>query len=132
MFSICRFKEVTGSYPTKITTVSFTFKRRRFETLHAPALGWPKESFNYIGVDPPTSTGFNLQRSTEGEMKNAAAPFESDPYGCSSPILQQKRKDRNPFSRTPPYPLSCPEMSELLKYCGPDFFPRDNLPWGHL
>lgn len=129
MFSICRFKEVTGHYPTKISIVSFSFKRRRFESLHAPALGWPKEDFVYIGVDPPASTGFNLQRSKEGEWKNAAAPFESDPYGCHSEVLQQKRKDRNPFSRTPPYPLSCPDMEELLRYCGPDLFPSGRLPW---
>jgi hypothetical protein len=130
LFSICRFKEVTGNYPSKITTVSFSFKQRRFESLHAPALGWPKGSFFYIGVDPPASTGFNLERAKEGEWKNAAAPFESDPYGCHSPVLQQKRKDRNPFSRTPPYPLSCPEMKDLLSYCGPDPFPWGRLPWG--
>ena len=130
MFSICRFKEVTGNYPSKITTVSFSFKQRRFETLHAPALGWPKDRFSYIGVDPPASTGFNLERATEGELKNAAAPFESDPYGCHSPVLKQKRKDRNPFSRTAPYPLSCPEMKDLLSYCGPEKFPNYRLPWG--
>lgn len=50
MYSICRFKEVTGNYPNKITTVSFSFKRRRFETLHAPALRWPPQSFFYIGA----------------------------------------------------------------------------------
>jgi hypothetical protein len=130
MFSICRFKEVTGNYPTKITTVSFSFKQRRFQTLHAPALRWPRESFIYIGVDPPASTGFDLKESTEGEYKNAAQPFLNDPYGCSSPVLQQKRKDRNPFSRTPPYPLTCPEMKDLLSYCGPELFPSNKLPWG--
>lgn len=130
MFSICRFKEVTGHYPTKISIVSFTFKQRRFESLHAPALGWPKDNLVYIGVDPPVSTGFDLQRASEGEWKNAAAPFEKDPYGCHSEVLQQKRKDRNPFSRTAPYPLSCPEMKELLRFCGPDIFPKSRLPWG--
>ena len=131
MFSICRFKEVTGSYPSKITTVSFSFKRKRFESLHAPALRFPGEDFHFIGFDPPESTGFNLQRATEGEILNAAAPFESDPYGCNTPVLQKKRKDRNPFSRTPPYPLSCPEMKDLLSYCGPDLIPEDRVPWGH-
>lgn len=129
MFSICRFKEVTGSYPTKITVVSFTFKQRRFETLHAPALGWPANAFAYIGVDPPVSTGFNLARSVEGEQKNAAAPFETDPYGCHSDILQEKRKGRNPFSRTSPYPLTCPDMKDLFAYCGPEYFPKDKFPW---
>lgn len=131
MFSICRFREVTGRYPTKITVVSFSFKQRRFETLHAPALGWPPERFVYIGVDPPTSTGFNLKKASDGERINAAAPFESDPYGCHSEVLQQKRKDRNPFHRTPPYALSCPDMKQLLSYCGPELFPENDLPWAH-
>ena len=130
MFSICRFREVTGHYPSKITVVSFSFKRRRFESLHAPALGWPEDMFFYVGVDPPASTGFNLKRATEGEYNNAALPFENDPYGCNSPVLQKKRKERNPYSRTPPYPLSCPEMKEVFTYCGPKAFSREKLPWG--
>jgi len=84
MFSICRFYEITGRYPGRITVVSFTFKQKRFETLHAPALQWPKDKFSYVGVDPPASSGFNLEESTKGELENAAKPFESDPYGCHS------------------------------------------------
>lgn len=129
MFSICRFREVTGHYPTKITIVSFTFKENRFTRLHATALGWPQSKLSYIGIDPPASTGFNLQQATEGEWKNAAAPFDSDPYGCHSEVLQEKRKQRNPFSRTSPYPLTCPEMKDLLRYCGPELFPKSRLPW---
>jgi len=131
MFSIARFREVTGNYPKKITVVSFSFKQRRFETLHAPALRWPADRFAYVGVDPPSSTGFDLKRSTEGESKNAAAPFERDPYGCHSEVLQEKRKGRNPFHRTPPYGLSCPEMKDLLSFCGPELVPVDRIPWGN-
>jgi hypothetical protein len=130
MFALCRFREVTGDYPQKIAVISFSFKRRRFETLHAPALQWPPDHFLYIGVDPPASTGFDLRRATEGEIQNAAAPFEKDPYGCHTPVLQEKRKSRNPFMRTPPYALTCPEMSDLLSYCGPQLYPAGRLPWG--
>jgi len=131
MFSICRFHEVTGSYPAKITVVSFSFKERRFRELHAQqALRWPPEQFEYWGVDPPASTGFDLEESTRGERENAAHPFESDPYGCHSAILREKRKQRNPFYRTPPYELSCPEMKELLHYCGPDPIDKHKVPWG--
>jgi hypothetical protein len=132
LFSICRFHEITGAYPSKITVVSFSFKRRRFETQHAPALHWPAHRFAYVGVDPPASTGFNLAEATQGELENAAKPFESDPYGCHSAALQAKRKARNPFSRIPPYELSCPDMKELLHYCGPELFPKDQLPWKDL
>lgn len=31
------------------------------------------------------------------EFKNAVKLFEGDPYGCHSPLLQQKRLERNPF-----------------------------------
>ncbi|KAL3816559.1 LOW QUALITY PROTEIN: hypothetical protein ACHAXA_003799 [Cyclostephanos tholiformis] len=77
MFSICRFHEVTGRYPNKISLVSFTFKRRRFETLHADALRWPLDRFHYVGIDPPPSTGFDLAESTEGEKNNSLLPFQS-------------------------------------------------------
>jgi len=131
LFSICRFREVTGNYPKKITVVSFTFKQHRFQEMHAAALRWPASQFEYIGVDPPASSGFDLEKSTRGEYENAAKPFETDPYGCHSEILQNKRKQRNPFSRTPPYALSCPDMKELLAYCGPELIPMSSVPWGH-
>lgn len=131
LFSIARFREVTGRYPQRITVVSFSFKQHRFESLHAPALRWPGDRFAYIGVNPPPSTGFDLKRATEGERRNAAAPFETDPYGCHSEVLRNKRETRNPFHRTPPYELSSFEMKELLNFCGPGLIPVDKVPWGN-
>lgn len=130
LFSICRFHEITGSYPTQISLVSFSFKRQRFETLHAHALQWPLAHFHYVGVDPPSSTGFNLQESSEGEKNNSLLPFQSDPYGCHTEILQRKRKDRNPFARKAPYELTCPDMKDLLHWCGPQLISKANVPWG--
>ena len=129
MFSICRFREVTGKYPTEISVVSFSFKQQRFETLHSSALQWPSNRFHYIGVDPSSSTGFNLQESSEGERKNSVLPFQTDPYGCHSDVLQQKRRDRNPYKRTSPYSLTCPEMKELLNWCGPELISKSQVPW---
>lgn len=130
LFSICRFYEITGSYPTQISMISFTFKQQRFETLHTNALQWPASNFQYVGVDPPSYTGFNLEESTKGEQKNSLVPFQSDPYGCHTDILQQKRKDRNPFSRKAPYELTCPDMKELLHWCGPELISTSSVPWG--
>lgn len=31
------------------------------------------------------------------EYENAVRLFKGDPYGCHSPVLQQKRLGRNPF-----------------------------------
>lgn len=128
MYSICRFREIVGSYPRKITVVGFTFKKRRFVQLHAPALLLRKDAFSYVGVDPPATSGFDLKRMTFWERRASFSQFEADPYGCHSKILLKKRKDRNPFARTPPYTLSCPEMSSLLKWCGPKRF-KGKVPW---
>jgi len=127
LFSICRFHEVTGSYPDRVSMISFTFKQERFETLHAQALLLPE--FVFVGVDPPPSTGFDLKQSSEGERINSLLPFRIDPYGCHSEVLQRKRKERNPFSRTPPYELTCPEMKDLLKWCGPEIIEKSKVPW---
>ena len=132
MFSICRFHDITGSYPQKITMVSFTFKQNRFETLHANALQWPIERFDYVGVDPPSYTGFDLQEASEGEQQNSLVPFQSDPYGCHTEVLQQKRRERNPFKRVAPYELTCPDMKELLKWCGPSLIPKEKVPWSNF
>jgi hypothetical protein len=38
LFSLCRFHELTGCYPTDVTVVSFEFKRWRFSNLHRQAV----------------------------------------------------------------------------------------------
>ncbi|KAG6812541.1 hypothetical protein H0H92_002310 [Tricholoma furcatifolium] len=56
LFSIARFHEYSGRYPTKITVVGYEFKRARFTELHRAALRWPLANFHYIGVDPDTES----------------------------------------------------------------------------
>jgi len=128
MFSLCRFKEVVGKYPEKVTVVSFTFKQRRFQDLHRSALRFPASSFHYVGLQPPVHSHFDLKKAESGEIKNSLQLFEADPYGCNSQVLLAKRKARNPFHRTTPYALSCPELKGLLSWCGPGIYPG-RLPW---
>lgn len=124
---INRFKEITGSYPTKITIIGFDFKEERFEGLHAPALRFPPEAFRYVGQHP--GGRFDHAAAAEGERVSALEPYRLDPYGCAAGgALANKRQERDPFHRTPPYSLVCPEMSELLEYCGTELFSGD-LPW---
>ena len=52
LFSIARFHEFTGHFPSAITIVGYEFKRPRFTDLHREALRWPIDKFNYVGVDP--------------------------------------------------------------------------------
>jgi hypothetical protein len=50
LFSICRFKQFTRSFPLHITVVSYNFKRTRFLGLHAPALGLDGSMLTFLGT----------------------------------------------------------------------------------
>jgi hypothetical protein len=126
LFSVCRFKEVQGYYPSKITVVGFDFKKNRYVDLHRKAIGFPLSNFSYVGVTSPPP--FDQAKAERGEV-GAASSFQKDLYGCSDPALHVKREKRNPFQRTVPYELACPEMKELLHWCGPGLFDVDSLPW---
>lgn len=125
LFSLCRFKEVNGDYPSKVTVVGFDFKELRYTQLHRLAMRFPIEAFKYDGIRPPN--GFDYKRAVGGEAE-AYQQFFSDMYACSTVALQKKREERNPFSRTIPYSLSSPELADLLDWCGPEIF-DGKLPW---
>lgn len=131
LFSMCRFREVTGRYPTRITVVGYSFKEARFRELHAAALKFPTEAFRYVGLQPAADSRFDLAAARQGEFANAVELFRRDPYGCHDPVLKNKRQARDPFHRTEPYLLACPEIGELLRWCGPSLF-ASPLPWEHL
>jgi hypothetical protein len=107
LFSICRFREVTGTYPEKITMVSFTFKQRRFETLHLPALQWPSDRFEALWVQILQHLQDLISRHhVQENRKNAAKPFEvQTPLWVSfrNIAIEAKGAKRNPFHRTAPY-----------------------------
>eukprot|EP01034_Spumella_vulgaris_P025385 gene25384-31842_t len=110
LFSVCRFKEVTGYYPSRISVVGFDFKGNRFQELHRKAIGFPSANFTYVGVRT-VHPHFDQSKAVQGESV--------------------ARETRNPFRRTVPYELACPEMSELLHWCGPTLFTGiGDLPWG--
>ncbi len=50
LFSVCRFREVTGHYPASIVVASFEFKRERFAGMHLSALRWPAARFRFLGT----------------------------------------------------------------------------------
>lgn len=130
ILSLPRFKEITGQYPTKITVVGFDFKETRFHDLHRAAIRFPADDFHYIGKRP--GGRFDHTEAEEGERKSALEPYKEDPYGClPNGALLTKRVERNPFHRTPPYGLSCPEMQGLLDWCEPEVFHGD-LPWSPM
>ena len=66
LFSIARFHEFTGHFPSVITIVGYEFKRPRFTDLHREALRWPMDKFNYIGVDPKDG---HKEDAMQGEVR---------------------------------------------------------------
>ncbi|TYJ52694.1 hypothetical protein B9479_006700 [Cryptococcus floricola] len=114
LFSIARFREVTGNWPKKITVVGYGMKRKRFQNLHRAAIQFPASAFEYIGIDDTGDTSPHYA----GELKFGYLPFLSSPSGCHPP-LSIKRLVRNPFFRWHPYFTSCPELSGLLEWCPP-------------
>eukprot|EP01041_Mallomonas_annulata_P003746 gene3746-7436_t len=125
LFSLCRFREITGYYPSKISIVGFDFKSDRFTHLHRKAIGFPENNFTYYGIKP--NLPFDQMKAELGEHM-VLKSFANDMYGCHTPSLINKRSQRDPFSRTIPYLIACPELIKLLDWCGPDLF-LDDLPW---
>lgn len=68
LFSVARFHEVTGRYPSQITVVGYEMKRRRFEELHRAAIRFPVVLFEYVGLEPP-ATGDETTTAREGEVR---------------------------------------------------------------
>lgn len=110
LFSLCRFRELTGHYPNKMTVVSFPFKEKRFKNLHREALGFPKERFVFVG--DTFWTNHPNEQAPRGE-ESTASLFAKDPFACSSPLLD-KKLGRDPFFVSLSYPEGCPELSHLF------------------
>lgn len=97
-FSLCRFKQVTGNFPRKVTVVGFPFKAARFRNLHWATIAKHIEGyveFNYVGVIHDEIDQTKL-------YDDAYQHFKADPYGQHS-FLSNKRHGRNPFKRQHPY-----------------------------
>ncbi|KAM7518720.1 hypothetical protein LguiB_017682 [Lonicera macranthoides] len=148
LFSLCRFRELTGKYPHNITVspsflpapnaattgyiqqpanntkvVGYDFKEDRFVNLHRTAITFPATRFFYLGT-PATLT--SREAALKGESM-VRAQFQADPYGCVG-SLRHKKLGRDPFHRTIPYPHGCPEIKGLFGYCQSGPY-RGSLPW---
>ncbi|CAN6555704.1 unnamed protein product [Malus baccata var. baccata] len=123
LFSVCRFRELTGTYPQNITVISYDFKEERFAHLHRAAIGFPESRFFYVGT-PAISTAKEAARKEEAVVRTQ---FQEDPYGCRG-SLYRKKLGRDPFHRSVPYPNGCPEIEGLFRYCGSAPYPG-SLPW---
>ncbi|XP_076907699.1 uncharacterized protein C57A10.07-like [Bidens hawaiensis] len=123
LFSVCRFRELTGSYPQNITVVGYDFKKERFVYLHRSAIRFPELRFSYLGTPAATSS---REAALKGEAL-ARTQFEHDPYACLG-SLSRKKIGRDPFHRSIPYPSGCPEIEGLFRYCSGSIY-TGSLPW---
>jgi hypothetical protein len=121
LFGICRFNEYAGAYPNLVTLVGWGFKELRF-SMHREAIRFPAERFSYAGPNNPR----DLEQALASE-RNAIEAYRRDPYS-SGERFRVKRQVRNPFLRQNGYPISCPEIAELLRHEGPELFDAA-LPW---
>lgn len=123
MFSLCRFHELTGNFPEKITIISYEFKEKRFMDIHRNAIGWPQNRMTFVGtptLDPKAISGEEHVRSL----------FEKDPYGCRGE-LAKKRVSRDPFGNGGYHADRCPAMRPLLDMvgCQTTHARMEGLPW---
>jgi len=128
IFSICRYHEFTSKYPKYITLISYPYKHYRFFNLHREALKYPKNKFQFVGINHdlidtdkpsdlfPESISEMPDDLPSFEVEHSINNFKEDPYGCKG-VLLEKKIDRNPFKRNNPYSKSCPELKEILEYC---------------
>ncbi|KAF2482775.1 hypothetical protein BDY17DRAFT_251277 [Neohortaea acidophila] len=132
LFSVLRFKQVCGRYPTAITVITHAFKVDRFLELHAPAIKWPADRIRVQGINPPF-TFQELEETEDGEAERAFDLFVNDPYGVQ-PSLAKKRRARNWDAHMLADLASQvdPAVAELLYWeggnTGRDIIPT-KLPW---
>lgn len=133
LFSIIRFRQLTGAYPLNITIITHAFKERRFLELHAPAIKWPHHRIRVQGLNPPFSLD-ELNHTQLAERDRAYNAFAGDPYGVRMP-LSHKRHTRNWNAERAHVFLGYrlePEIMGLLTWQGGvsgwETYPR-RLPW---
>lgn len=121
IYSLCRFYELYGKYPAKISIVGFAFKKNRFIKHHlGQALRWQniEQTVKYVGNAPDPrdttdKTGY-FRDLDESEDKFAVKLFENDWYCCRSKLLDKKMQ-RNPFKRYHGYGNSNLPLEKFLK-----------------
>lgn len=118
IFLICKFYEVTGKYPEKITIIGFEFKRSRFLKNHlSQALSYPIENVEYIGNSPTPPEEIKesyFKELDQSECNFAVNLFENDWYGTKDPLLK-KKLGRNPFNQKNTYNETNPLLSQFVE-----------------
>ena len=123
LFGLALFKQQTGDWPKSVSVCGWKFKEERY-CLHRQALKWPKQKFNYIGVNDPA--GDELPKALAGEKAKVEA-VRSDLF-LVGPAWVAQRELRNPFHRRHPYRGIDPDIDALCDFLDRNTF-TGGLPW---
>ncbi|KAL1865017.1 folylpolyglutamate synthase [Diaporthe australafricana] len=88
LFSTIQFWRTTSRWPSLLTIVSHTFKRRRLAEVHCKAMVFPLEKVCFVGINPP-----GVPDVVDRE-EDAVNEWIRDPQGQSD-SLKTKRTRRN-------------------------------------
>ncbi|KAL4923387.1 DUF218 domain protein [Aspergillus undulatus] len=131
LFSLLRFRLLTGTYPSRVTVVTHEFKRDRFMECHFPAVGLDGMGA-VVGINPPEAVS-PLRELMEGEEKRGIGLWRKDRYGVGEE-LRGKRVKRGWVEGMERGVLVGvglePVVEELVCWDGMEWFPRKGeLPW---
>ncbi len=121
LYGLCRFREIAGHWPERVTVAGWGFKSLRFSERHRAALRWELPFESLAVNDPP-----ELELATAREA-GTREQWAADPYGTRAP-LAEKRAERDHFHQAVPYCASCPEIAGLVGHEGPGIY-TGALPW---
>ncbi|KAI0557635.1 PEK/GCN2 protein kinase [Gracilaria domingensis] len=122
LFGIGRFYECTGRFPSKLSIISWPFKRARF-LFHVSSINWPLSRFVFEGVGKPSDE----ENAVRAESKTLQI-FRNDAAG-QGVVLGKKKQARNPYKRQNGYAVSCPLLTKVLEWNGVDELPPASVPW---
>ncbi len=123
LYSIAAFRRDTGGWPDQLIVVGWEFKARRFD-LHRAAIKWPREKFEYCGVNNPA--GEALAKAVHSEAALVAA-VQRDLY-LMGPEFVSKRELRSPFHTRHSYRGIDPALDRFFDFLDSTSF-RGDIPW---
>ena len=98
VFSLARFRQVTGTWPSLVVITGWAFKRQRYEA-YGRLINLPLERLEYVGVNQPPSN--SLLAAIDGEKARIAELKRAKLRDLLD--SDELRTRRDPFSRGNPY-----------------------------
>jgi hypothetical protein len=109
LFSLARFREVTGDWPAHATIAGWAFKRERYYA-YARLINLPDGRLEYVGVNEPPPPA--LAAAIEGERTRLARLHGTTL--AEALRVDDLRTRRDPFSRGHPYSALIDELCRYL------------------